>query len=76
MGPTRVFEWLLVDIRVAKAVAPGSRLFAICQSLCERGGACGVVEATLVIDLQEMSSDDRAFLLDMRNWPRPGGSTR
>lgn len=72
IGPTRIFEWLLVDIRVAKAVSPGSRLYTICQGLCEGGGACGVVEATLVIDLQEVSQSDRAFLLDMRNWPQAG----
>lgn len=69
MGPTRVFEWLMVDIRVAKAVSPESRLYAICQGLCE-GSACGIIEATLVIDLQAMSADDRKFLLDAKNWPQ------
>lgn len=69
MGPTRVFEWLLVDIRIAKLVPPGTRLFTICQNLCERGGVCGVVEATLVVDLQAVPAGDREFLLDMKNWP-------
>jgi hypothetical protein len=76
IGPTRVFEWLLIDIRIAKTVPPGSRLYTICQSLCERGGSCGVVEATLVIDLQEVPAVDRAFLLNMKNWPRPVPAAR
>ncbi len=62
MGPTRVGEWLMVDVRVAKAIAPDSRLFAICRDLVTRGH-CGIVEATLVIDLLEMSTDDRRYLL-------------
>ena len=71
MGPTRVGEWLMVDIRVAKAVQPGSRIFKICQDVSERGH-CGVVESTLVIDLLEVRPDeDRRFLLTRLNWPTP-----
>jgi len=70
MGPSRVGELLMVDIRVAKAVPPGSRLYAICQSLSERNYA-GKVESTLVIDLLEVGAEDRRFLLNRANWPVP-----
>ena len=72
MGPTRVGEWLMVDVRVAKAVRPGSRLFKICGDLAVRGH-CGVVESTstLVIDLLEVSPGDGPFLLNRANWPAP-----
>jgi len=68
IGPTRVGEWLMVDVRVSKAVPRASRLYEVCQALCERG-ACGVVENTLVIDLLEASARDRAFLLRKSSWP-------
>jgi hypothetical protein len=68
VGPTRLGEWLMVDVRVAKAVPRGSRLYAVCQALGERR-ACGVVEHTLIIDLLEASAEDRAFLLRGTSWP-------
>jgi hypothetical protein len=76
MGPTRLFEWLLVDIRICNAVAnereQRARLYAICQELSERvPTACGVIDTTIVIDLTAASKDDRAYLLDLTNWPRP-----
>jgi len=74
MGPTRVGELLLVDMRIAKVVADDSKrygaLYDICTDLTERG-ACGVVESTLVIDLLEATNDDRLFLLTPQNWPKP-----
>lgn len=70
MGPTRVGEWLMVDIRVAKSVPAGTRLYKICQDLGERG-FCGLVESTLVIDILEASAEDRPFLLNRLNWPAP-----
>lgn len=71
MGPTRVGEWLMVDVRVAKAVEPGTRIFKICQDVAEREH-CGVIGATLVVDLLEVrSEEDRHFLLNRANWPRP-----
>lgn len=72
MGPTRVGEWLMVDVRVAKSVPSGTRLFKICQDLGERGH-CGIVESTstVVIDLLEARREDRHFLLDRANWPTP-----
>jgi len=69
LGPTYLGEWLMVDVRVAKKVASGTRLYEICQSLGERG-VCGVVESTLIIDLLEAKTDDRRFLLDKDNWPK------
>lgn len=68
VGPTRLGEWLMVDVRVSKAVPHGSRLYDVCQALCERQ-ACGVVEHTLIIDLLEASPEDRAFLLRRASWP-------
>ncbi len=68
-GPTYVGEWLMVDVRIAKKIAPDSRLYRVCQDLSERG-ACGVVESTLVIDVLEATSDDRRFILAESNWPR------
>lgn len=68
MGPTRIREWLMVDVRVAKAVPQGSRLYDICRALGERQ-ACGVVENTLIIDLLEASPEDRTFLLHEATWP-------
>lgn len=72
MGPTRVGEWLMVDVRVAKAVRQGTRLHRICQDLGERG-YCGIIESTstLVIDLLEARREDRHFLLNHANWPAP-----
>lgn len=67
IGTTRLFDWLMVDVRVAKNVTVGSRLYEICQGLSERG-ACGVIESTLIIDLLEMKSEDRRFLLTKDNW--------
>jgi hypothetical protein len=69
IGPTSLGEWLMVDVRVAKRVASGTKLYEICQSLGERG-VCGVVESTLIIDLLEAKAEDRRFLLDKDNWPR------
>jgi len=69
VGPTRIGELLLVDIRVAKNVVPRTRLHDICVGLSDRK-ACGVIESTLVIDLQEASADDARFLLNKNNWPR------
>ncbi len=68
VGPTRLGEWLMVDVRAAKRVAPGTRLYEICQALGERG-ACGVVESTLIIDLLEAKTEDRRYLLNSENWP-------
>ncbi len=68
LGPTSLGEWLMVDVRVAKLVPAGSRLYEICQALGERG-VCGVIESTLVIDLLEAPSGDRRYLLDEKNWP-------
>jgi hypothetical protein len=72
MGPTRVGEWLMVDVRVAKSVPKGTRLFKVCQELSERGH-CGIIgpTATIVIDLLEAHREDRHFLLDRTNWPTP-----
>jgi hypothetical protein len=72
MGPTRVGEWLMVDVRVAKSVLPGTRLFKICQDLGERG-YCGIIgdTFTVVIDLLEARREDRHFLLNRANWPAP-----
>jgi hypothetical protein len=67
-GPTQVAELLLVDIRQAKMIPPGSQLYEICQGLSEHG-ACGVIASTLVIDLLEACTVDRKFLLDRKNWP-------
>lgn len=69
-GPTRVGELLLVDVRVARLVDPSSRLWRICSGLGAQG-ACGVVEATLVVDLLAADQGDREYLLDFGNWPRP-----
>lgn len=68
-GPTIIGEWLMVDMRLAKKVVPGTRLYRVCQDLSERG-ACGVVESTFVINVLEATSDDRRFLLASSNWPR------
>lgn len=70
MGPTRLGEWLMVDIRVAKAVEHGTRLFEVCEELSLRN-ACGVIASTLVVDLLEAKASDRRFLLDKTNWPKP-----
>lgn len=70
VGPTRLGELLMVDVRLAKQIAPASRLYEVCQELSGRA-ACGVVEATLVIDLLEASAPDRLVLLNPDNWPRP-----
>lgn len=75
IGPTHVGEWLMVDVRVAKSVAPGSDLYEICQALGERG-ACGVIESTLVIDLLEASVGARRVLLDNVNWVEAAASAR
>lgn len=69
VGPTLIGEWLMVDLRVAKAVPVGSRLWEICQALGERS-ACGVVGSTLVVDVVEAKQEDRVYLLDRGNWPR------
>lgn len=66
-GHTRLGEYLMVDVRIAKVVQPGSRLERVCQALAERG-ACGVIEHTLVVDLMEASPEDRALLLDPHNF--------
>lgn len=71
LGPTQLFDWLMVDVRIAKKISSESRLYEICQSLGERG-ACGVIESTLVIDLLEIKAEDRRFLLDKDNWPNAG----
>jgi hypothetical protein len=72
MGPTRVGEWLMVDIRMAKKLEPGTRTYDICQALsAKQPSACGIVDNTLVIDLLEAKSDDRRFLLCPTSWPRP-----
>lgn len=78
MGPTRLCEWLMVDIRVANLVSNEreryARLFKICQELSERQPpACGVVAGTIIIDLPAVEKSDRQFLLDATNWPKPGG---
>ena len=70
MGPTQVGEWLLVDVRQARLVDPTSHLWGLCSKLSGLG-ACGVVEATLVVDLLAASAADRLFLLDQANWPWP-----
>lgn len=70
MGPTRLGEWLMVDVRAAQAVKKGSRLFEICHDLASRKRAA-VIESTLVIDLLEMTKDNRRYLLDQTNWPVP-----
>jgi hypothetical protein len=74
MGPTRIGELLLVDMRVAKTVADDTKryenLYNICTDLTERG-ACGVIESTLVIDILEANDADRRFLLTPQNWPKP-----
>lgn len=70
MGPTRLGEWLMVDVRVARGIDQASRLWEICARLGEKG-ACGVVASTLVVDLLDATVADRAYLLDTRNWPRP-----
>jgi len=70
MGWTRLGEWLMVDVRVAKTIPRGTALFDICQALSHRN-ACGIIGATLVIDLLEARPADRRVLLDMTNWPRP-----
>jgi hypothetical protein len=72
MGPTRIAEWMLVDIRAAKLVDKDSELFQICQRLDGSGGL-GLVESTIVIDLlaKDLSEADRAVILDLRNWPTP-----
>jgi hypothetical protein len=72
LGPTRVGEYLMVDIRTAKAIPGGTRLHKICSRL-SRSKGCGVVESTLVIDLLVASRDERRFLLCPTNWPKPGG---
>lgn len=69
IGPTRIGEWLLVDVRVARAVPHGTKLHALCQELSRRHG-CGVDSETLIIDLLDVrDNDDRTFLLDVSNWP-------
>lgn len=68
IGPTRLGEYLMVDVRVVQLVGEGSRLWSICRELSRRH-ACGVVEATLVIDLLETSVSDREYLLDFSKWP-------
>lgn len=70
MGRTRVGEYLMIDIRIAKAIPKGSKLFKICQKLA-RAKACGVVESTLVIDLLRAHDADGRFLLCPTNWPKP-----
>lgn len=72
MGPSRIGEFLMVDIRTAKAIAHGTKLHKICSRLSRQKG-CGVVESTLVIDLLVASRDERRFLLCPTNWPKPGG---
>lgn len=72
MGPTRCGEWLMIDIRLAKQVPTTSRVYEICQELSSRSEpACGVIESTLIVDLLEMTSEDRAVLLNPNSWPRP-----
>lgn len=68
IGPTVLKEWLMVDVRVARRVGQQSKLWSICKSLGDRGG-CGVIDGTLVIDLLSASSADRAYVLDLSNWP-------
>lgn len=68
MGPTRLAEWLMVDVRIARAVPPESRLWRVCEAL-GAAGACGVIEATLVVDILEASPRDRPLLLDPASWP-------
>lgn len=70
IGPTRLYEWLMVDLRVAKLVEPGTPLHVICQEL-GLAGSCGVVASTLVIDLAAASPRERALLLDQASWPTP-----
>jgi hypothetical protein len=67
-GPTRLGEWLMVDVRVARAVPPGSRLWGVCAELGSRG-ACGVIESTLVVDVLEAAAGDRGLILDPSSWP-------
>jgi len=68
IGPTRVFEWLLVDHRIAKKVPADSRIWNICKGLVEHRAA-GVESDTYVIDLLHASDEDRHFLLNRANWP-------
>ncbi len=70
MGPTRAWDWLMVDLRTALKLQPGDRMYEICQDLSHLG-ACGVVEATLVIDLTAVRPEDRAYVVDLENWPKP-----
>lgn len=72
LGPSRVGEYLMVDIRTAKAIPKTGRLNKICSRLARAKG-CGVIESTLVIDLLVANSEERRFLLCPTNWPKPGG---
>lgn len=72
IGPTRVGEYLLIDLRLAHLIPKDSKLFAVCEELTQKG-ACGVIESTLVIDFLETTTEGRAVLLDKSNWPKPGG---
>lgn len=75
IGPTRIGEYLLVDLRLAWRVDPDSKLYAICAEL-ESRGHCNVVESTVVIDILEATNEDRPVLLDKTNWPKPEEANR
>ena len=70
IGPTRIGELLLVDVRSARRVPPDSRLAEVCRRLF-RTGACEIVEATLVIDILEVPVGDRGLVADPSSWPGP-----
>lgn len=71
MGPSRVGELLLVDVRVARLVPRESRLWGIFEPLVQVD-SCEVVGKTLVIDLLSVRKrEDREYILDVKNWPTP-----
>jgi len=65
---TIVGEFIMVDVRVARAIPQGTRLHRACEALAARQ-KCGVISSTFVVDFLEADAADRAVLLDVANWP-------
>ena len=61
LGATRLGEWLLVDIRITREIQDGPVRDAI-MDMASRGAA-GAVSGTLIVDLLEATSEQRALLL-------------
>jgi hypothetical protein len=66
MGHTRIGEWLLLDVRTARAVRTGSALWRACRALAQRRGVV-FVYGTVVLDLALATAPQRRVFL--RAWP-------